>query len=638
MDSIVSTHTGGVAERRAGFGHAVWTLAVLVAANLLGWLVFVRIEAATALAGAGLFVLNLRPNPGDDGRLWLRAVGGMLFFAGLFDYFDIGADGVLGDWGSGALTGGLLLLPPVVLAWVFAGPKSLGAPPSGLSRLTVSATLWVILLVSFAESRQWVWLLEHFSAAIGGGVSIVLQRHYARKIHWRHVAADGLALHFCALAADRLLAGNLTGLLWGVAGAVLAHSAHLADGRATPAKWTGRIIGMTGAIPRAAVWFALIWFGVVAALGSYLNDSPSRMLASHDLLVPMSEDEFAEFMLRDVYLWPNAVKATTATEVLRGLERIQEPKDRFSGMMSEAMAKSYARYHGMDSTFTHRGRMVAYVSPFCDLARRGFRRGYRDVSRVHDKDGYLAAYNDRGGEHRKEDLFFSSIPDRDCTRLENQVFEWDGQRVGYLYFPKFSGMFSDELKTRFAEFHEAGVNELVLDLRYNPGGALYMSARLASLIAGDRAEEKLFMALSYPERYRDQNRKVHRLKRPKNPLGLKRLIVLTTRQTCSASEALINGLRPHMEVVTIGATTCGKPAGFAPMHFKGSVFRVIEFEVVNERKQGRYYDGIPADCPVTDDLTIESGTTMDPHIRAARALVVDGACAAGAGTELLAEH
>ena len=88
-----------------------------------------------------------------------------------------------------------------------------------------------------------------------------------------------------------------------------------------------------------------------------------------------------------------------------------------------------------------------------------------------------------------------------------------------------------------------------------------------------------------------------------NSLNLNRVIILTTDGTASASEALINGLEPHIEVVTIGETTYGKPVGMKVFQYEDYVFLPITFRIANSNNESDYYDGIQPDALCNDDFT-----------------------------------
>ena len=109
-------------------------------------------------------------------------------------------------------------------------------------------------------------------------------------------------------------------------------------------------------------------------------------------------------------------------------------------------------------------------------------------------------------------------------------------------------------------------------------------------------------------------------------MSLSRLVVVTSDRTASASELVINGMEPHVEVTVVGDRTFGKPVGQIGLSFCGAVLRLTAFQTVNADGFGDYFDGLPADCPVTDDLTVPVGDAADPNVAAALAYLATGAC------------
>ena len=114
-------------------------------------------------------------------------------------------------------------------------------------------------------------------------------------------------------------------------------------------------------------------------------------------------------------------------------------------------------------------------------------------------------------------------------------------------------------------------------------------------------------------------------------LGLRRLYVLSSERTCSASESIINSLRGiDVEVILVGGTTCGKPYGFHRQDNCGLAFFAIEFQGYNAKNFGDYTAGFPAACPVQDNLTSTLGATSEPLLAAALHHVDTGSCPAPA--------
>ena len=108
--------------------------------------------------------------------------------------------------------------------------------------------------------------------------------------------------------------------------------------------------------------------------------------------------------------------------------------------------------------------------------------------------------------------------------------------------------------------------------------------------------------------------------------GFARVVVLTGARTCSASELIVNGLKPYAQVVTVGAQSCGKPFGFNPTNSCTSTFSAVNFEALNALGEGRYYDGIAATCPVADDFNGQLGDAAEKLTAAAASYLQTGVC------------
>lgn len=153
--------------------------------------------------------------------------------------------------------------------------------------------------------------------------------------------------------------------------------------------------------------------------------------------------------------------------------------------------------------------------------------------------------------------------------FHSQVLNIDGQKIAYLMYNSFTGNFDAELNAAFAEFKAQAVSDLVLDLRYNGGGSVESAIDLASMITG-QFEGEIFLKEQWNKEYQESfeannpERLLNRFDAKTrtgeaiNSLNLSRLYVLTTRSTASASELIINGLDPYIEVIQVGDKTTGK--------------------------------------------------------------------------------
>ena len=225
-------------------------------------------------------------------------------------------------------------------------------------------------------------------------------------------------------------------------------------------------------------------------------------------------------------------------------------------------------------------------------------------------------------------------------------------RVGYVAFQTFSPYSSEAaLAGAFAGLQAVGVNDLVLDLRYNRGGLLYVAGELSYMIAGPERTNGKFFERSVqndksPFGAQDDTTPFFSTAygfslsagTPLPTLNLGRVFILTSASSCSASEAVINGLRGvGVEVILIGATTCGKPYGFYPTANCGTTYYSIQFTGRNFKGEGDYINGFAPTCAASDDLTKQLGDPTEKQFAAALTRRSTGACAP-ASAEMAAQQ
>ena len=206
-----------------------------------------------------------------------------------------------------------------------------------------------------------------------------------------------------------------------------------------------------------------------------------------------------------------------------------------------------------------------------------------------------------------------------------KVYETNGRRVGYVSFKNFVQPSFDALDVAFAELRKREVNELVLDLRYNGGGLVSVAQHLSSLIGGTRTTGQTFAEYFHNDRNAFRNR-ILRFESPANALALDRLVVITTHASASASELVINALRPFMPVQVIGERTYGKPVGQYAIPFCDKVLAPVSFTVRNANGEGDYFDGIAPTCAAPDDLDAQLGDVNEGSLKEALALIATGHC------------
>lgn len=243
--------------------------------------------------------------------------------------------------------------------------------------------------------------------------------------------------------------------------------------------------------------------------------------------------------------------------------------------------------------------------------------------------------------------------------------------VGYILFNTFSPFASEaDIADAFTQMSNAGVSDLVLDLRYNGGGLLAVSSQLAYMIAGrNRTQGRTYSLLEFNGGTNIRNPVTGQVNEPipfydqglgfslpngapLDSLDLDRVYILSTEGTCSASEAVINGLRGvNVEVIVIGDITCGKPFGFYPTDNCGETYFTIQFQSNNDMGFGAYTDGfvpntstfpfgvrVPG-CIVPDTLgPAELGDENEGLLAAALQFRENGTCPAGTTTSTVAAN
>jgi carboxyl-terminal processing protease len=355
----------------------------------------------------------------------------------------------------------------------------------------------------------------------------------------------------------------------------------------------------------------------------------------------------------------------------------QQPKDKFHFTYPTpewiALSQSGISYgYGfqvalLDDTAPDRVAMVAFVDAGTPAASAGIGRGAAilAVDGVAVADGDAATLNaglfpDAAGAHTLTVRDLGAATSRDVSLVAQALasppvqnvhaLPVPNQSVGYMLFNDHVATSEAELVAAINTLKAAAISDLVLDIRYNGGGYLDIAAELAYMIAGPaNTSGKFFERIDYNDRNPFGQSAFDRttpflsagqgFSVPSGQelpyLGLNRVFVLTTGDTCSASEAIMNGLRgAGITVNQIGTTTCGKPYGFYPQDNCDTTYFAIQFQGVNFLGFGDYADGfVPAvACTVPDDFTHALGDPAESQLEVALGLRNTGACTAPTGT------
>jgi len=369
----------------------------------------------------------------------------------------------------------------------------------------------------------------------------------------------------------------------------------------------------------------------------------------------MSQNRFVRDVLFDLYFWNTELPSVDPTsfrspEAYLDAVRFRPLDDTFSYIGARASEEAFYSDSqfvgfGFANSFDGLGLKVLQVFPDSPASEAGLQRSDRIVSINAQSVTALAASGGLAGAlGPSQDGYAITIrfqrldgSEADARMTKRAVtiptvsyltlHEVEGRKVGYLFFRNFVEPSRAALDEAFNALRDVGATELVLDVRYNGGGLVSVAQHLASLIGGSRTEGQVFAEYFHNERNAFRN-EVTRFEAKPNALRLDRVVVITTRGSASASELVINALRPFVPVVTVGDTSYGKPVGQYGITFCDKVLYPVAFTLRNAQGQGDFFGGIPADCPAADDADRALGDPAEASLAEALQVIRTGQCSA----------
>lgn len=406
--------------------------------------------------------------------------------------------------------------------------------------------------------------------------------------------------------------------------------------------------------------FVVILSALLAAACSSSDDGP---VAECSIL---GQNQFVLDAMRDWYFWNDQLPAevdisqfatpedllaflTTFSPDLTPDDGIDNPVDRFSFINTAAADQAFfgeGRFEG----FGFSSRFVAendlrLTRVFVDSPanRGGLARGQqivalngRTIAEIQANEGVNAVFDLSPLEFTMREIDGSEFTveiAKDVVTIDpvpqsRIIVDPNGVRppVGYMELATFISTADAEMDAVFANFRAQGVNDVILDLRYNGGGLVSTSELLGDLLGGDVAENLVYSKTVFNELRAAANDTVEFFERRGNSMSLVRLVVIASTRTASASELVINGMDPHVEVTIVGDRTFGKPVGQVGLEFCEKILRPTAFQTLNANDFGDYFFGLPVDCAAPDDLNVLVGADNDPNIEAALSYLDSGTC------------
>ncbi|MBU1235227.1 MAG: PDZ domain-containing protein [Gammaproteobacteria bacterium] len=412
---------------------------------------------------------------------------------------------------------------------------------------------------------------------------------------------------------------------------------------------------------RAYMDYAYLWYNEVPTIDASAAWYSGSMtdLDSSGVPLPLS-----------YYFYDLLTPATTASGKLRDAYSFVYPTRAWEEYSQSGTTAGYGIEWSRTSSYVPREWRVAIVQPGSPAANAGIQRGDTLVSvdgvdfvSSTDVDAldvglfptgtstHVLVFSRSGSSDMTATMTASASVTIDPVPVASILT--DGSRnIGYLHFTDHITSSEAELIAAIDDFATTGIDDLVLDLRYNGGGYLYISSQLSYMIAGPTPTAgKYFEKLAYNAKRTADNEVIPIYnysciydgtrctnEQPLPTLNLGRVFIITQGNTCSASESIINGLRGiDIEVIQIGDTTCGKPYGFNARDNCGVTYFPIEFQGENYKGFADYADGftpvtsgtsdtnLPG-CPTVDDLDHALGDPSERMLATALQRLNDGTC------------
>jgi C-terminal processing protease CtpA/Prc len=401
------------------------------------------------------------------------------------------------------------------------------------------------------------------------------------------------------------------------------------------------------------------FFSTALALSFVLLAFSSCVKDDDPIAPPPQILEINEFIwehMNNIYLWKDNIPQNIDREREFDPEELFEkmlfrPTDRWS-FITDDYEELVNSLKGIEKSYGHHFKLfrlqnsnniagiVKYVIPASPADFAGMKRGdvFYKVNGIglntenyyellFESDTYKLSFGqfDNTGEIALvEEKTLSAVVIAENPISIDKVIEFDGAKIGYLSYNQFIRDYNDQLISTFNEFKNFGIQDLVLDLRYNPGGSIGAAILLSSMIVPARVanNQDVYSRLIWNEDIMDYLLEeegeesinlVSRFVTPEVNLNLDRVYVLITKNSASASELLINCLRPYMEVILIGPeNTTGKYVGSITIDDEeadhGWALQPIVLKTANANGNSDYVDGFSPDYYIEDDFNAQLGT------------------------------
>jgi len=400
------------------------------------------------------------------------------------------------------------------------------------------------------------------------------------------------------------------------------------------------------------LWIALVSF---TSLTACKKDNEDVQAPDADVPAPSGATEAdklkdtALLYAKDIYLWYKQIPSTFNARSYSDLNKIMEgirqysiepgfttAVDRWSFAVDrkqwDNVSSGVGGDFGINVFFKEEGDLrVSYVEKNAPAGRAGIRRGWRilklngnsNITTGNANTIIGAVYNSNSTtftfqkpDNSTVDITLNAGSYQEDPIQLDTVYTTGSNKVGYMVFNSFLGDTTavyNKFANVFSRFANAGVKDVVIDLRYNGGGYVTVQQKLANYLVPSSANGNLMMKQEFNDKYSRYN-SVENFKKLGN-LNVNRIFFIVSRSTASASELLINNLKPYMDVKVVGPNpTYGKPVGYFPIEVGSWYIFPVSFKSTNKAGEGNYYNGISLTHRAADGLDMDWGDAKEASL------------------------
>jgi len=376
------------------------------------------------------------------------------------------------------------------------------------------------------------------------------------------------------------------------------------------------------------------------------GDSSQEIIHSEVSTFTLEEKKFLHTLFLTEYLWYDQVSASVdynqyqyPQEMIDDL-RI-DPPDKWSFMISQKSYESLANQQTSGFGFRYRSDFKVYLVRIDAPAWGKLQRGDQIIA----VDGESPSIQKIDEVSKNLNVPAIFTVQRDAKTIDvaltpraynykvtqEEILHRQSKKIGYLRFDAFTENSVTEIEHAFDHFHTTGIDELVIDLRYNGGGSIDTASILLDNITNKYPGQRQ-MYLDWNANNQNKNSNYYfeeKELQDGNELTMSRVVFLVTKGSASASETLINALIPYLgrnNIITIGDTTHGKPVGMSGKKYGKHYYFLINFTVNNTAGDNSGFDGIPATCSAKDDLSHQRGDSNESMLKTALHYLETGLC------------